>query len=275
MAEVQIDLSLVNDYQDKYVAFLDLLGFAALVDKAGGDVLERHRVVEALKLVRDTLTQDPKIDFRFTYFPDCIVLSAVKTPHALWAMFQAIELLTFNLLQYDIFVRGGLTSGMLHHSDDFVFGTAMTEAYHLERDHADGPLVLAPKTILKDATELGADFTQWLRQDGSDRFFVDYLMRYAEYKQERLPGTVVLTYPAARIAYFVSKRLCNDEELILQKAEWFQRYWNSRVATQGFLPEIVADATLELSDDGPTIIFRRLMAPVVSLNGSNNPRSEA
>jgi hypothetical protein len=99
MTNERIDLDLVNDYREKYVVFLDLLGFSALVNKVSGDVLERHRVVEALKLVRDTLTQDPKIDFRFTYFSDCIVLSAERSPQALWSMFQSIELLTFNLLQ--------------------------------------------------------------------------------------------------------------------------------------------------------------------------------
>ena len=50
-----IDTDLVNNYRRKYVAFLDLLGFRALVKRSAADLLERHRLVEALKLVRDTL----------------------------------------------------------------------------------------------------------------------------------------------------------------------------------------------------------------------------
>lgn len=80
MTNEPMDLDLVNNYREKYVAFLDLLGFSGLVNKVGEDVLERHRVVEALKLVRDTLTQDPKIDLRFTYFSDCIVVSVERSP---------------------------------------------------------------------------------------------------------------------------------------------------------------------------------------------------
>jgi AraC-like DNA-binding protein len=57
MASEPIDFDLVNDDRKKYVVFLDLLGFSELVNRAGGDVLERHRVVEALKLVRDTGVQ--------------------------------------------------------------------------------------------------------------------------------------------------------------------------------------------------------------------------
>lgn len=51
----RIDFQLVNNYRAKYVAFLDLLGFGNAVKRIGKDVLERHRVVEALKLVKDSL----------------------------------------------------------------------------------------------------------------------------------------------------------------------------------------------------------------------------
>jgi hypothetical protein len=52
-----IDMDLVNNYPIKYVAFLDLLGFRQLVKRSGADVVERHRLVEALKLVRDTFVK--------------------------------------------------------------------------------------------------------------------------------------------------------------------------------------------------------------------------
>lgn len=88
------DMGIVNDYRTKYVVFLDLLGFRELVKRSDADVLERHRLVEALKLVRDTLCENPSVDFRFTYFSDCIVLSAEHSPQALWQIFQSIQLLT-------------------------------------------------------------------------------------------------------------------------------------------------------------------------------------
>jgi class 3 adenylate cyclase len=144
------------------LVFLDLLGFSALVESAGKDVTERHRLVESLKLVRDTLCEDPAIGFRFTCFSDCIVLSADRTPHALWQLFQSVQILTMNLLQYDILVRGGMAIGPTHHSDDFVFGTAVTEAYQLESDGANGPIVLLSQHVAKNVTDLGPDFQQWL-----------------------------------------------------------------------------------------------------------------
>lgn len=258
-----IDGDLVNDYRTKYVAFLDLLGFRKLVERSGADVLERHRLVEALKLVRDTLCENPSINFRFTYFSDCIVLSAEHSPQALWQVFQSIELLTCNLLQYDILVRGGLSVGPTHHSKDFLYGTAVMEAYDLERlkEKAKNPLVLLSPQVVQEVESLGPQFKQWIKEDGTDRFFIHYLMRYAEYSTSMEVGKVVLTYPAQRIAYFIGKRLNNDQDGVLRKAEWFQRYWNDTVAARGVLPRIELDSQSTLPANSLTIINRRLVAP--------------
>jgi hypothetical protein len=259
-----MDLDLINDYRRKYVVFLDLLGFRELVKRSGQDVLERHRLVEALKLVRDTLAENPAIDFRFTYFSDCIVLSAERSPGALWQIFQSIELLTFNLLQYDVLARGGLAVGPTHHSKDFIFGTAVTEAYEQESQLASNPIVLLSPQVAQEAIALGPDFGQWLKEDGPDRFFVNYLMRYAAYTSNPEAGKVILTHPAKRVAHFIGKRLVNDQGGVLKKAEWFQRYWNDSVASRSVLPRIEIEAANTELEQPPTIIFRRLIAPVTA-----------
>jgi hypothetical protein len=264
VVQERIDLKLVNDYREKYVVFLDLLGFSELVKKIGQDVMERHRVVEALKLVRDTLCPNPAIDLRFTYFSDCIVISADHTAPALWEIFQSIEILTSNLLQYDIFVRGGLSVGLTHHSKDFVFGTAVIEAYELEHHKGMPPLVLVSPEVEQDAMKFGPAFKQWLKVDPATGYFVNYLIRYAEYTPERQVGKVILEYPAMLIAYFVSQRLNNDKGSVLEKAKWFQAYWNGTVAARGELPRIETGATLTKPEEVPTIIVRRLVAPVVA-----------
>jgi hypothetical protein len=243
-----------------------LLGFGNAVKRIGKDVLERHRVVEALKLVKDTLSPNPAVDLRFTHFSDCIVISAEHSPHGLWEMFQSIELLTFNLLQYDFFVRGGLTLDLAHHSHNFVFGTGVTDAYLLERDEADFPLVLVSPQVVKNTSSYGPEFTQWLKEDGQGRFFVHYLMRYAEYTTDLQVGKVVLSHPAKRIAHFVAKRLESDQGRTLEKAKWFQNYWNSAVASRGVLPRIESGVAATDLDEYPTIITRRLVAPVSQRN---------
>src|SRR5689334_8037509 len=209
-----MDFDLVNDYREKYVVFIDMLGFSRLIAKVAADVRERHRVIEALKLVKNTCCHNPAIDMRFTYFSDCIVLSAERSPHALWEIFQSIELLAFNLLQYDVFVRGGLTVGPTHHSEHFVFGTSVVEAYNLEKYRACQPLVLLSPDVVRDVKKQGANFAQWIKEDGRDedgrdRHFVNYLMRYQIYPSERYAGKVLLESPARRISHFIRLRLKN------------------------------------------------------------------
>jgi hypothetical protein len=262
-----IDFDLVNDYQEKYVAFIDLLGFNQLIAKVAADVMERHRVIEALKIVKDTCCHNPAIDMRFTYFSDCIVLSAKRSPHALWEIFQSIELLTCNLLQHDVFVRGGLAVGPTHHSEHFVFGASVIEAYNLERQRACQPLVLLSPDVVRDVETFGGDFAQWIKEDGRDkdgrdRHFVNYLMRYQIYPTERYAGKVLLESPAKRIAHFIRLRLKSDHDDVLKKDQWFQRYWNETVAMRGVLPPIETEMPSAEIEEPPTIMLRRLIAPV-------------
>jgi hypothetical protein len=180
----------------------------------------------------------------------------------LWQLFQSVELLSCNLLQHDILLRGGLTVGPTHHSRDFVFGTAVTEAYEMECKLAVNPLVLLSPAVVQEAEALGPEFNQWLKEDGPHRFFIHCLMRYAEYSSSMEVGKVVLTYPAQRIAYFIGKRLKNDHDGVLKKAEWFQRYWNGAVAARGVLPRIELYSQSTLPANSVTIFKRRLIAPV-------------
>ena len=125
-------------------------------------------------------------------------------------------------------MRGGLTVGPTHHSKDFVFGTAATEAYELESKIASAPLVLLSAEVVQDTMKLGPDFAQWLKEDGPNRYFNQLPYASREYTSERQVGQVILEYPAERIA-FVNQRLNNDKDGVLKKAQWFQMYFVSDI----------------------------------------------
>jgi hypothetical protein len=249
-----------NVYKERYVAFLDLLGFKMLVDAAEHDAKEQARLKEALKHLRETLCNDTRLGSRFTYFSDCIVISSDVTPEALWDIFHSVGTLTRNLLQFDVLVRGGITRGGAFHSAQYLYGTAVNRAVDIEKKEARGPLTLLSPEVYSDVKELGAQFLQWLESDGPDRFFVHYLMDYAEYhKTPRLQGTVSRDTDAERIAFFISRRLLSDSCDVLAKAKWFQDYWNRTVARQGGFAQIKADPFLVEPDGPQTIIVRRLV----------------
>jgi hypothetical protein len=178
-------------------------------------------------------------------------------------MFQSIDLLTFNLLQYDVLQRGGLTAGLAHHSKDFVYGTPLNRAHHLESNIADGPMTLIAQEVIEDARTYGPDFLLWLVEDSPERYFVNYLRRFAEYRAEpRLPGMVVMEDPGQRVINFVCQRLKTDTGRVLAKAEWLQAYWNRTVAKHGVFSAIEGGLTQPFVSSGPTIIVRRPVGAV-------------
>jgi hypothetical protein len=167
--------SITTDSEERYAAFLDLLGFKALVEAAESDANERQRLEEVLVLLSQTLCNYPRLGFRFTCFSDCIVITSDAMPEGLWDIFHAVETLTRNLLQFDVLIRGGITRGRAFHSAQYVYGTAISRAATIEKDEAKGPITLLSSEVYADAKTMGPNFLQWLETDGPDRFFVHYL----------------------------------------------------------------------------------------------------
>jgi hypothetical protein len=248
-------------YTERYVAFLDLLGFKALVAAAEREEAEQQRLEEVLDRLSQTLCNNPRFGSRFTYFSDCIIITADPTPETLWDLFRSIGTLTRNLLQFDVFVRGGVTRGGSFHTAQYVYGTAISRAAVIEKDLAKSPLTLLSSEVYADVERLGVDFLQWLETDGADRHFVHYLLDFAEYhRTPALPGKVVLDTDAERIAFHISRRLLNDTGRVLEKAQWFQSYWNRTVSRPHGYGPIEANSALSEPDDPRTTIRQRLVA---------------
>jgi hypothetical protein len=251
----------VNEYRERYVAFLDLLGFKVLVEHAETDQIERERLTEAVDRLRRTLCNNPAIGMRFTYFSDCIIVTAERSPRGLWELLTSICTLTCNLLQHNVLVRGGMTLGGALHNEQFVYGTAVSRAAVIEKDQATVPLTLLSAEVYEDAKAYGQPFLDWLQEDAPGHFFVHYLRSYAEYHDTPpLPGKVCLDDDAARVVHFISRRLQGHTGSILRKAQWFQAYWNRAVAKPGGFAAIQSGVVPECPEGHGTIIVRRLVA---------------
>jgi hypothetical protein len=252
-----------GDYRERYVAFLDLLGFKTLVARAETDPAEKERVRKVLGLMRDSLTQNPRLGLRFTHFSDCIVLSIDRTPAGLMEAFESINVLTSNLLQFDVLVRGGLVAGNAYHDRDFVYGTAVNRAFLLESELAQDPMTLVSDEVIQDARQYGSGHLSWLCTDPAQRQFIHYLRWYAAYRPEPVyVGMVIMDEPAKRVIDFVLGRLISDTGRVLAKAQWLQAYWNETVASNGIFERIDPGVTPRYASHGPTIIHRRVVAGV-------------
>jgi hypothetical protein len=254
-----------NEYRERYVVFLDLLGFKALVESAEVNGEAHGRLAESLDRLRETLCDNAAIDMRFTYCSDCIIVTAERSQHGLWELLASVHTLTCNLLQNDVLVRGGMTLGGTFHNHQFVYGTAVSRAACIEKDHekgAKGPLVLLSPEVYEDAKVYGKSILDWLEEDGPGRYFVHYLCGFAEYHDTPpLPGKVVLDDDAGRIVHFISRRLMEDTGRVLEKAQWLQSYWNRAVAKPGGFATIENGIVPKCPEGRGSIVIRRLLAP--------------
>lgn len=86
-------------YREKYVAFLDLLGFSRLVRDTAHQADRRQEIIEALRRLKDTACDNPRTGLIVTHFSDCLVLSSDRTEPGLFDMVRSLSFIAENLLQ--------------------------------------------------------------------------------------------------------------------------------------------------------------------------------
>lgn len=168
-----------NNYEDRLVAFLDILDFRgivnATVDKTGDDVVSE---IAALEAAYDTIhsnwdSGDPHSSKKVTIFSDSTVVSVrADEPSELFWTILEIKHLIMGLVQKGILVRGALVRGKLLHDERRVFGPALVEAYLLESKAA-----LYPRVILdRDLTNMAKTARSPHHSKAEEKRFVDSLL---------------------------------------------------------------------------------------------------
>ncbi|MFN3878024.1 MAG: hypothetical protein ACK4MH_06580 [Brevundimonas sp.] len=250
-------------YREKYVAFIDMLGFSALVATTADDPSLRPNIAEAMDVMRSSTAQNEKLGLNFTQFSDCIVISSDPTEHGLFEILESIRTIAENLLQLDILIRGGLTRGNIHHDADLMFGPAMLEAYGMERDATKHPTVMISAAVKEDC-----DSYQWgsycvIRDIGEpERWYVHYLRNFHDYDPTPVAGKVVMDKPALLIRHYIARRLANTTGRVRDKALWLETYWND-TAGAGVLGRVdpVGDlAVRTFLDSGYRTVRRQLVS---------------
>lgn len=139
-------------YEDRLVAFIDVLGFSNMVDDTKGDEQKLRHLTAALDALYNRIwaweADGVNSSFAFTQFSDSIVISALAESSDSFGMLQQLLLGVMELVDdYDILVRGGIARGQLIHDRTMVVGPAMVEAYHLESKEAKYPRIIIEKGL--------------------------------------------------------------------------------------------------------------------------------
>lgn len=217
------------EYDERYVAFLDVLGFSELVSDAGRSMEDIETIRDIIKALRETPKPYPAADFRFTQFSDSIVLSATRDENGLVIVFEAAIRLATQMLIRGVLLRGGIAVGNISHTDDALFGVGLLNAY--KYDFAgDPPRIRLSKEIREDATKYDFFPTNWSNAIRVDPFdLTDTLHTLLFFQTFHETGTRLLTQQ-------VISRIRNEIEAkardmrfrpgVRAKWRWLRQYWN-------------------------------------------------
>lgn len=160
-----------NIMEERFVAFIDILGFTEIVKSVESnnthDNMDLKRIKSILNFM-DEETTDPNYcadlpvyvetedglmetelgDPKITYVSDCIIISAEPTLDGFKGLSRKIHKITADLAYDGVFCRGAITKGKLFHHDKVIFGSSYIKAYKLEEEKADFPRVIVDPDII-------------------------------------------------------------------------------------------------------------------------------
>ncbi len=155
--------------KDKFIAFIDILGFRAMVHSAEtGHRMSMHELVDIVKMLGSEKDREhfikfgpticPRsqyerrdLDFQVTQVSDCVIVSAEISPAGVINLINHCSGAVLRLLTKGIMCRGYIKRGMIYHNRDQFMGSGYIDAY--EREHQ-------VKVFRQDADERGTPFVE-------------------------------------------------------------------------------------------------------------------
>lgn len=235
------------NYNERTVAFIDILGFADLVVRADRDGKLRDQIITALGKVRSVGSPGAgNSDLRTQNFSDSLILSAKATAEGFWHLLLSIDALAWNLLQIGVLIRGGVTIGNLHHDENIVFGVGINNAYRLESTVAKVPRVALGTRAILAAREFATQDQVWkaykdsrLLRDGDGVWYLNYLCDLAVFNRQDSTNPDMRRHPlfvvGDEIRGIIQEKVGSTLETpdVYAKVDWLGRYWNNEVVGSG------------------------------------------
>lgn len=162
-------------YEDRYVAFIDILGFSELVRRSSSEADLLGRLVGVLSEIRnykDSIYKDVNrhlVGLEISSFSDCIVVSAKCSDSGLGFVLGVVIRVYNELFHQGIFLRGAICKGRMIHNEGIVLGQGMISAYKLESGTAMYPRVIFDTEVAEDFLSFkNSDAIKTLMRKGED-----------------------------------------------------------------------------------------------------------
>ena len=251
----------MHQYEERYVAFIDILGFSSLVNRAEKDssllerlasALEEQGIYSEIEKSMETLgSKDPryffKNMFRMSTFSDNILISTKINPIGLGLITTLSTIICNRLLHQGIFTRGAISKGKLIHTNTMVLGTGLIRAYELEKAAAIYPRILIDESVVRDmdALEKQGGSPDFRRQDFDGLWHLHILNQCMLEFGSHTSGS---EYEALNHDYMalarqeIERALRSADNLAVKaKISWLARYFNEYAVSFGLRKIKVTD----------------------------------
>lgn len=225
-------------YEERYVAFIDLLGFANIVRQTETDSAPNRydALVKSLTGIGSRIDADVDIgdNFRFQTFSDSIVMSSNVESMGLLHILDATSRLFISLLTEGLLMRGAIAKGKLHHDEEIMFGPAFLRAYDIEGRVAKYPRVILSPEVHEDVKGIkSARNPVFLLADDGPPFLHVFYDFHDLNKSQATP--TIQSSEETQLAHTCHHAIQNlldssiHEPSHYEKLRWLAIYWNSIV----------------------------------------------
>jgi len=238
-----------QSYQDRYCAFVDILGFRQLIDRLSVEAGQFEALRNLLARVHGARSGNPSeldSDFRAQSISDAVAISTLPTRDGLADMFRALQLLAVDLLVEGYFIRGAVVRASLYHDDRMVFGKALVQAYHFESEVVRYPRIMVARKVRDDIVRFSANSktrdlfpnAKCLKQSSDGPMYLDILQPVVSLlRKDDHPYETLSVDEKARYRQYLSIRdriqqryeESMDTPRHFEKVRWFAQYWNDAI----------------------------------------------
>ena len=240
-------VDLKNNLTDKYVAFIDVMGFKNLVDRKRIDDLETYfsRITEILEEIKRD-----KATIASLMISDSIILIAPDTLEDFTKLLTAIRRIQSALLNKKILMRGAVSFGQVFYDQtkNIIVGKGYIRAFQLESE-AKYPRVILDPLIIK---KLGADKADFLEQiNGNDSYTFEDRMIYEHREFTRLPDDAIFIDYANKIIrkHNVTSTMRSVHEMIIDNLYQEQSLYSKYIWLRDYFYECLKWTYIQIEED--------------------------
>jgi hypothetical protein len=143
-------INLEKQISDKYIAFIDVLGFSELVSKDDFDLLNSYfETIQSCLASLPVTKEQGKL--KHISISDSIIIIGEDNVEDFANLLRTVKFIQQNLAQQGIFCRGAIAFGPVYYSEEqnILVGKGYIKAFNLEKEAINPRIIISPDIILK------------------------------------------------------------------------------------------------------------------------------